>query len=493
MTRESMQIKKPVSASGEVIPTLEHGSRVSGGHEKIHLATPAPPRPRRGWLNLLLVVVGILASGYGVHRFTKAKAEVAVPANASPAPVVTVDTRPSALQTIPQSLVVTGTITAWDQLTVGAEVNGLRIDSVPVDEGHHVTRGQVLAVLDASVLRAQLKQYQARLASSRAAARKAVQPNRPQDIAGLRSAVHQAEANLSQERANLLTARANLTNAEINERRYQSLVGQGYATQQEVENRKAEYDRCRAAMDAARQRIQAARFGLDQARQRLSLAEAGGRAEDVEMAVASASEIEAYIQQVEAQLAQTVIRAPDDGLIVKRDAHIGDITSAGKSLFTMVRQGRLELKAQVPQTDLHRVRLGSRVELTSGTQKVVGRVREITPLLDAQSRLATVRIDVPTSGLMPGMFVRGVLEAGSRQALVVPSTAVQGQSEAYFVYLLEQGRARKQSVTVNERVGDMVEIASGLKAGQPVIVSGCAFLTDGDTVMLKEEASQGKQ
>lgn len=486
MTPEATQMKKAVPAPGEIGPVLEPHARPSGGHEKIHLATPPPTRPRGGWVTLMVVIAGIVACGFAVHRFTQKKAAPVMTTGASPAPVLTVDTKPVTVRTLPQSLMVTGTISAWDQLTIGSEVNGLRIETISVDEGRRVVRGQVLATLDSSVLRAQLKQFQARLAASQAAARKAVQPNRPQDIAGLQSAVHQARANQSQERANLLAARANLNNAEINARRYQALVGQGYATLQEVENRQAELDRSRASMDASRQRIQAAGFALEQARQRLSLAEAGGRVEDVQMAYAGAAEIGAYIQQVEAQLAQTVIRAPDDGLIVRRDAHIGDITGAGKALFIMVRQGRLELRAQVPQVDLQSVHLGSSVRISFGKLTAAGRVREITPLVDSQSRLATVRIDVPSTGLMPGMFVRGVIDAGSRQGLVVPSTAVLGQNEAYFVYVLDDGKARKKTVVVEERVGDHVEITSGVKAGEPVIVTGCAFLTDGDTVAVKE-------
>ena len=483
-------------------PPLPHRKRPGNGHgpqiAPIHVASaesapPTTPRRKGTWTTLIVVVLGIVLCGVGTSRLTRRAP--AKPITAAPAAVLTVDVQPASFSSVPETLIVTGTISAWDPLTIGAEVSGLRIDAIPVDEGHLVARGQLLALLDSSVLQAQLAQQQARLAASLAAARKAVQPNRPQDIEGFRAGERQARAVLSQEQANLDQARANLANARINANRYQKLVQEGFATQQEAENRALEFERSQAGVAAAQQRIAASRYGLEQAHQKRGMAEVGGREEDIQIAVAGTAETRAIIQQLQAQIAQTVIRAPDDGLIIKRDAHIGDITSPGKSLFTMVRSNRLELRAQVPQVDLPRVHVGSRVTISHASRRVTGQVREITPFIDPQSRVGTARIDVPASaGLMPGMFVQGVISAGLRKALVVPSSAVLGQSDAYFVFIFDgdgkdgrDGKARKRSVRAGQREGDRVEITDGLKGGDRIIISGGPFLADGDTVAVKME------
>lgn len=441
---------------------------------------------RRGWGTLAITVAVITLCGFFMVRLTH-RAKAAPPPRASAPPVVTVRTAEASYRTVKRILEVTGSVNAWDPLTIGAETNGLRIDQVAVDIGDQVRKGQVLAVLDSAVLRAQLTQQEARLTANRANAARALQPNRPQDIAALRSALSQAQAGVDQERANLLQAQANLHMAQANADRYTQLLGQGYATRQETDQYTTVLATNRAQVRAAQERVTAATFALDQARQHLSLALAGGRSEDVMVADAGIAETAAVIQQLRAQIAQTVIVAPDDGVVTKRDAHVGDITSPGKSLFAMVRQNRLELWAQVPQADLLGVRSGEPVRVRFNGREVAGRVRDVTPAVDNTTRLGTVRVALPGgAGLKPGMFVNGELQQGTRQALVVPPGAVLGQSDQYYLFLYRDGRAVRRSVTVRDRAPAYVEIASGLKAGDPVIVSGGAFLTDGDAVARDE-------
>ncbi|MBM3462612.1 MAG: efflux RND transporter periplasmic adaptor subunit [Armatimonadetes bacterium] len=454
-----------------------------------HAEDRGDPRVTRGsYKTLGIVLLGILLCGVGVWKLTQRPKPAPPDPKARPPAVLTVTTEKVRYQRVEDALKVTGTITAWDPLSIGAEANGLRIEQINVDEGHRVRRGQVLATLNSSVLEAQLEQQHARLSAASANASRVAQPNRPQDIAGLRSALRQAKANLSQEEASGRQARANLDNAEINVKRYAELATQGYATQQETENRHMEAERARALMTMSEQRVSAARFAVEQAKHRLSLAEAGGRSEDVQMAGANTREIEAMIRMLEAQIAQTVVRAPDDGLIVKRDAHLGEITSGGKVLFQMARLNQLELRAQVPQTDLPRVRLGEPVRITVGHKIVLGRVREISPLVDPSTRLASVRIRIPTdAGLLPGMYAEGTLKAGSREVLVVPAQAVLGQSDRHYLYLEENGRARRVDVQTGARAGRLAEVRGGVKPGDTVITSGAAFLGDGDVVDVKDK------
>lgn len=431
----------------------------------------------------LALVLAVITLGF--LRSHLNRTPVSASPTARPA-VVTVSARPPAYRSVSGSLAVTGTISAWDELNVGSEANGLRIEAVHVDEGDHVRRGQVLAELNSSILSAQLQALRARHAQASAAVSKALQPNRPQDILALESAHRQAEAMVDQERANLLQAQANLGNARTNAARYSASLNEGFVTAQETENRQTELERAQALVEAAKERVQAARFATEQAHQRLDMARAGGRSEDVSMAQASLAEISAQIQQVEAQLAQTRILAPDDGLIVRRQAHLGDIASPGKTLFTMVRQNRLELRAQVPEVDLERIQVGQKVTLEAEGRKVSGRVWQISPTVDPATRLGVARVDVPaSSGLRPGQFVRGNIALGARQVLTVPPSAVQGDAGRYFVYVLDGDVAHKKQVEAGTRTTELVEITRGLQPGQHVIVEGAGFVNDGDTVTVK--------
>ncbi|MCA9797335.1 MAG: efflux RND transporter periplasmic adaptor subunit, partial [Candidatus Eremiobacteraeota bacterium] len=381
---------------------------------------------------------------------------------------------------------ITGTVAARDKLTVGSEVNGLRIEQVLVEEGDWVGRGQTLATLNSSLLEARLQQLRARYNQAEAALSKARQPNRQEEIAALELALHQAQSNVELEQSNLALAKANLENARQNAERYQNLYESGAIAAEQVENRQTEFRRQQAQVRAAHDRIEAAQFARSQAKERLDQAKSGGRAEDVEIARASLNEIGAQIEELQAQLAQTRIVAPDSGWILTRSAHLGSIASAGSPLFTIARGGQLELLGELPETDLDRIDLGQAVQVSHGETSVEGSIWKISPQVDETTRTAIVRVALPDrSALRPGMFAKGEIQLGHSEVLTVPAEAVRGESPDYFVYLLEDTTARRQPIQVARRSQDLVAIKQGLKAGQKVIVEGAGLIRDGDTVSLQ--------
>jgi RND family efflux transporter MFP subunit len=213
---------------------------------------------------------------------------------------------------------------------------------------------------------------------------------------------------------------------------------------------------------------------------------AGGRREDVIIAAATSRENAASVEQLRAQLAQTVVRAPDDGLITKRDAHIGDIATTGKALFQMVRRGSMELRAQVTQQDLANIRPGQAAVVTDGVRTSTGSVTMITPAFETTTRLGTVRIQLNgNNGFLPGMFAKANVNTGAVTAILVPGPAVQGDVDNYYVFILDKNNiARMRRVVIRGRSPEFIQVVSGLKAGEPVIVDGAGFLSDGDTVRL---------
>jgi HlyD family secretion protein len=401
-------------------------------------------------------------------------------------PALTVSVQQPTTKPIERLISVHGSVWPWDPISVGATTSGLETKTVLVEEGDLVKKGQTLATLDSSQLQAELTSEKARLTAGIANVSKSIQPNRPEDINALAAEVEQASASVEDQQAALLQAQANLDNARANVTRYQYLKEQGAVSLQEAENRNLAVQVSEAIVRSAQKKVAAAKFVLKQGQERLAMARSGGRKEDIQIAHANVGEIRGNVQKLETQISQTIIKAPVDGLITRRDAHVGDISSVGKSMFLMARDNRLELRAEVPETDLHLIKAGQPVAIDSsltGSGKVIGRVREISPLVDQSTRLATVRIDVPQGcGLKPGMYAEGHINIGKQLALTVPSQAVISRDEKHSVFVLYKDLVESRPVVVGNHSGDLVEIVSGLKGSEQVVVEGAGFLKDGDSV-----------
>jgi RND family efflux transporter MFP subunit len=202
----------------------------------------------------------------------------------------------------------------------------------------------------------------------------------------------------------------------------------------------------------------------------------------------------AKLQQLQTQLGQTVVRAPVSGIVAEKIVNLGDVTNGTQKLFTLIGNGALELQAQVPATQLPQVRTGASAKITSDTDSRVslsGTVREIAPLVNAQSRQALVRIDVPATTLLrPGMFARAAITTTTNTGVTVPNKAIQPQSDGSIMVFLLSGEDKVQArkVEVGEVVnGGNVEIKNGLKQGDRVVVAGAGYLKDGDRVRIASQ------
>lgn len=417
---------------------------------------------------------------------------------ASSQAVLTVELTGLTQKELSRNLLVSGTIWAWDPVQVGSEISGLKVTSVLVEEGNHVKAGQTLAELNNSVLKAQLARQEANLLGARAGLSKAIQPNRPEDLTSLKYAYSQALAAVAQEEANLARAQANYGEAAENAKRYTWLVTQGAVSAQDADNRSTQAKVYQADVHNCEQKVTAAKFAAQQAMDRLHMGETGGRHEDIAISRAQVAQTEAGIAELKSQLAQTVIKAPCDGLIMKRDVHIGDISSTGKVMFEMVRDGRLELRAQVPEADLGRIKPGERVTIStvqsgmggqggsSGVEKIAATVREVSPMIDQDTRLGMVRIDLPQSpSLRPGNFVKGEIQIGLDRASVLPASAIVYKDNRAIAYTIgSDNKTQMHFVNVGERTadGEYLEITSGIAPGDRVVAKGAGFLKDGDLV-----------
>lgn len=202
--------------------------------------------------------------------------------------------------------------------------------------------------------------------------------------------------------------------------------------------------------------------------------------------------LKAKLQSDQLRLAQTRVLAPDDGVVSARTATLGGVAQPGQELFRLIRQQRLEWRAEVPASDLGRIKPGQPAMLTTpGGQRVTGKVRSVAPTVDAASRNGLVYVDlVPGSEARAGMYARGELQFGQAAGLTLPQSAVLLR-DGYPVALRvgADNRVSLAKITVGRRQGDRVEVLSGLATDARVVASGGAFLGDGDLVKVVAAAA----
>ena len=324
----------------------------------------------------------------------------------SPKPSLTVTVTTPQTGSLAQKITANGSLAAWQEATVGAQANGLQITEVRVNVGDRVQRGDVLAVLQADTLRAELAQ---------------------------------AEASLAE-------ATANAQEAKAQSDRARSLQQQGFFSS-------AQLSQTLAADASAQARVQSAR---------------------------------ATVQLQNVRLAQAQVRAPDAGIISARQATVGSVVGAGSELFRLIRQGRIEWRAEVTAAEIGRIQVGAPVKVLAASGQVLqGKVRMVAPSVDAQTRNALVYVDLPgaTGSARAGMFAQGEIGLGQSPALTVPQTAVVVRDGFSYVYSVGADQKVSQlKVQTGRQSGERVEVLSGLKADARVVASGGAFLNHGDTV-----------
>jgi RND family efflux transporter MFP subunit len=298
-----------------------------------------------------------------------------------------------------------GTVAAWQEASIGAEVNGLKLNDVRVNVGDVVRKGQVLATFASEGVQADLLQAQAALAEAEASA---------------------AAASADAQRAATLKDTGALSAQQI-----------------------AQFNTAEAT---AKARVQAAK----------------------------AQVTAAQIRRNNAQLT-----APDNGIISARNATVGSVVGAGAELFRMVRQGRLEWRAEVTSSEIAKIKPGAAVSVTAASGALVnGKVRIVAPTVDPVTRNALVYVDIPQHpDIKAGMYAKGEFALGNQTALTLPQQAlVLRDGFTYAMRIESNDKVSQVKLQTGKRSGDAVEILSGAKAGEKFVASGAAFLADGDTV-----------
>jgi RND family efflux transporter MFP subunit len=264
--------------------------------------------------------------------------------------------------------------------------------------------------------------------------------------------------------------------------RNEDLAAEGAISRDRLDEVRNEQRRAQAGLAEAQ-------AGLAEAQQVLAELQAGTRSQVIDQAIADIAQDQAEIKLINAQLANARVVAPMGGKIAKRFAQVGDVASAGKVLFEIIAQGKIELQLKVPENQLSQIKPGQTVNITADHNKnlkIQGQVQEIVPIVEAQTRQGTVNVILPNNNqLQPGMFLRGEIEVSSKNGLAIPMEAVVPQSvgQAKVFVLQPDKTVVSRSVTTGEILSEeKIQILSGLNPGESVVVKGAAFVRDGDLV-----------
>lgn len=356
----------------------------------------------------------------------------AASSNSHPGPSITV--KAVAKGAITEIVLVGGTLVAREEVLVAAQVEGLAITEILVEEGQSVTAGQVLARLSRETVESALAQNAAQIARAEAA------------IAQSRSAITEADA-AQVAAANSFT-------------RTKQLRDEGIASAETFDQRQS----------AARQT--GAR--LVSTREQLKLSEA-------DLALAKANR-----RDFEIRLERTEIKAPTAGVISRRSARLGAIAAgAGDPLFRIIENGAIELEADVAETTLARIRSGqaASVRAAGATTDSPAKVRLVSSEISRSTRLGRVRLSLAEpQGLTIGAFARGQIEVARSEGLLLPLSAVQFNTEGARVQVVKEGIVETRPVKTGLRQNGTIEIREGLTEGESVVLVAGTFLRHGDRV-----------
>ncbi|MBU0622906.1 MAG: efflux RND transporter periplasmic adaptor subunit [Gammaproteobacteria bacterium] len=187
--------------------------------------------------------------------------------------------------------------------------------------------------------------------------------------------------------------------------------------------------------------------------------------------------------------AQGRIVAPYDGVISAASANEGSMSQPGVELFRLIRNGRLEWRAELTADELMLLRRGMPVEITVGEGRVLkGAVRAISPSVDAKTRYGYALVSLSDSaGIIAGVYANGTFDisGGKRTLSSLPQSAVMRRgSTAYVLVVDAENRVRERPVKLGQRSGDRIEIRQGLKSDEKVVETGGPFLSEGDFVQV---------
>jgi HlyD family secretion protein len=339
-------------------------------------------------------------------------------------------------------LFVSGTLVAREEAMVAAQIDGLSIIELDAEDGDKVVAGQVLARLDRSQLDTELAENDA------------------------------------------VTARADAAIAQAQSQIEQTQVQVGWATDDfERANKLGAQVIAASTIEQRETTLRTSRAQLAVAQHALAVAQADRKSRDAERS------------ELLVRIARTEVKAPVGGIVSRRTARLGAASSgAGEALFRIIKDGAVDLDADVPEQSIARLRLNmpAQLRLPGVLEDVDGSVRLISQEVDRASRTGKVRIALPPGApARIGSFASAEIAVARNEGVGVPASAVQRDSSGARVLVVRDGLVEQRRIAAGIAQGDALEIVSGVAPGETVVARAAAFLRSGDRVRVAPVAVSG--
>ena len=379
----------------------------------------------------------LASTGCGKSQAADAKNSESVAKRVAITPVVRNSVR--------RSVDVVGTLAAVDQVTISSEAEGT-VRAILADLGDRVRAGQVLIQLDREKQQYTYEQQQAALARA-LAQYGAPDPQHLPDV---------------EQTPDVQKAKADLVQANQGFSRAQELFAKTLISQQVFDDAKTAVQSKQASYDSALQSARNLRASIHASEATMKLA---GR-----------------------QLRDTDIRAPFDGYVEKRLVNLGELVKGQMPVMAVVRLDPLKVTAELPERMMPWISDGRPVDLHVDAYRdrtFTGKVTRISPVVNAATRAFPFEAVVPNTdaALKPGTFARVHVESGKvDEVLTLPYAALQYRYGVNRVFVVKDDRLAVRELQIGERVGDRVEIAAGVKEGEPVAITDVDTLSDGELV-----------
>ncbi len=284
----------------------------------------------------------------------------------------------------------------------------------------------------------------------------------------------------------------------------------GHAVKQGQVLARLEDTTLRESVQSAESAVKSAEAALDvaqrEATRTANLVKGGALPErEVETTLNAVTAAEAQLANTKAQLAtarkqldKATVRSPMSGIVAERPTNRGDIVSTGDPLYKVIAPSSMQLNAAVPAEELAAIRVGLPVDFTvrGYETRFEGRIERISPTADPVTRQVSIYVSIPNKGgrLVAGLFAEGRVARQTKKALVVPAGAVNTSSREPWVMRIKDGKAEKVTVTLGLRDDqtERVEIASGVQAGDQLLVGASQGLTPGTPVKVRADAAPGQ-
>lgn len=418
---------------------------------------------RRYRWGILPIAIGLSLGGV---YFFSARGQDAVgsgPENAAGLVVAVVTVEPVSQYTTEREY--TGELVAARRSELGFELGGTVV-SLLVQEGDRVVAGQPLARLDTRTLGAQRQQLMAQRQGAVAQLRELQAGPRQETIAGAAAAVREAEQQL--------------TLAQLQRDRRQHLYSQGAISQEEL-------DRESYNTGVLENR-------LAQAQSQLTELQRGTRREQLDAQGASVAQIDASLEQLDVELAKSVLVAPFDGIVSDRLIDEGVVVAGGQGVISLVEAAALEARVGIPPATADRLRTGSEQQVLVGDRPFTATLTALLPELDVSSRTVTAVLQMPVTALTVGQTARlRVQETQAEAGFWLPTTALTpGERGLWAVYVLGQPGEEPTTYTVGRREVEVVHtegeralVRGTLQAGDNAIVTGTHRIVPGNQVRIR--------